>query len=278
MGHLGGVFGASRLVPPKTNPGCTDFHQLCTDPSQRQTTREIQLHLRVILRIGRDHEGPRLDRQQVVCPHEPHHPFVVHQQAAPPEFRCEAPVAIPAPVGDGRSPQWPSAHPCLLPWAGVLATTGRIPPGSPAPDDPSVRSSIRLASTSRPGCERRCLRASLSAPLASRLDSVHGPFLKSTSKTFSANTRLSRLTYFRRVVSREFAGGSSLRSTSSSVSRQVYNSRRLMPGSFSSATILSHCVAGPWPSVERPWENFPRVSLPPTTAPCAKYAIRRVSI
>jgi hypothetical protein len=101
MGHLGGVFGASRLVPPKTNPGCTDFHQLCTDPSQRQTTREIQLHLRVILRIGRDHEGPRLDRQQVVCPHEPPHPFVVDQEAAPPEFRCEAPVALPAPVGDG---------------------------------------------------------------------------------------------------------------------------------------------------------------------------------
>jgi hypothetical protein len=51
-----------------------------------------------------------------------------------------------------------------------------------------------LASTSRPGCGRPGLRASFSAPLASRLDGVQGPFEKSTSKTFSANTRFRRLT------------------------------------------------------------------------------------
>jgi hypothetical protein len=73
------------------------------DPGQREATGEIQLHLQVLLGIGHDHEGPRLDRQQVVCPHEPPHPFVVDQEAAPPEFRCEAPVALPAPVGDGDS-------------------------------------------------------------------------------------------------------------------------------------------------------------------------------
>jgi hypothetical protein len=35
-----------------------------------------------------------------------------------------------------------------------------------------------FASTSRPGCGRRCLRAILSALLASRLDGVQGPFEK----------------------------------------------------------------------------------------------------
>ena len=37
---------------------------------------------------------------------------------------------------------------------------------------------MSLASTSRPGCGRRCLRASCAAPLASRLDGVQGPFEK----------------------------------------------------------------------------------------------------
>ncbi len=55
-----------------------------------------------MLRIGRDHEGRWLDRQKVVFPHQPRHPFVVgYQEAAPTECRCDAPVAIPTPVFDG---------------------------------------------------------------------------------------------------------------------------------------------------------------------------------
>src|SRR5436853_3843052 len=52
------------------------------------------------------------------------------------------------------------------------------------------------------------------------------PLKKSTSRTFSANTRLSWLTSFRRVASREFTGAPLL-SRGSSCSRHVYNSRRL---------------------------------------------------
>ena len=51
--------------------------------------------------IRRDHEGARLNGEQVVFPHEPRHPFVVHQQAAPTQFRRDAPVAVPTPMGDG---------------------------------------------------------------------------------------------------------------------------------------------------------------------------------
>ncbi len=48
--------------------------------------------------IRRHHEGPRLNSEQVVFPHEPRHPFVVHPQAAPPEFGRNPPIAIPTPM------------------------------------------------------------------------------------------------------------------------------------------------------------------------------------
>jgi hypothetical protein len=48
---------------------------------------------------------------------------------------------------------------------------------------------------------------SFSAPLASRLVGVQGPFEKSTSSTFSANTRFRWLIWCRSVDSREVAGG-----------------------------------------------------------------------
>jgi hypothetical protein len=51
--------------------------------------------------IRRHHESPRPNGEQVVCPHEPRHPFVVHQQAAPAHFRHDAPGDIPTPVFDG---------------------------------------------------------------------------------------------------------------------------------------------------------------------------------
>ena len=68
------------------------------------------------------------------------------------------------------------------------------------------------------------------------------PLKKSTSRTFSANTRLSWLASFRRVALREVSGGPLL-SRGSSFSRHVYNSRRLMPSSFANSTMLSHCVS-----------------------------------
>ena len=49
-----------------------------------------QAPYQVMLRIRRDHEGPWLDRLQVVFPHKPYHPFVVDQEAAPTEFRRNA--------------------------------------------------------------------------------------------------------------------------------------------------------------------------------------------
>ena len=90
----------------------------------------------------------------------------------------------PAPPPDRRTPLCdgdflngrPDLH--LFLQGVVCVTTGRSLPGSPAPDDTSVRYSSGLASTSRPGCAHRCLRASLFAPLASRLVSVQGPFEK----------------------------------------------------------------------------------------------------
>jgi hypothetical protein len=51
-----------------------------------------------MLRIGRHHEGSWLDRQEVVCPHEPRHSLVVHQQPAPPQFRRDVAIAIPTPM------------------------------------------------------------------------------------------------------------------------------------------------------------------------------------
>ncbi len=46
----------------------------------------------------RDDEGPRLNRQQVVFPQEPRHPFVVHEQTAPTQFRRDPPIAVPTPM------------------------------------------------------------------------------------------------------------------------------------------------------------------------------------
>jgi hypothetical protein len=54
-----------------------------------------------MLRIGRDHEGPWLDRQQVVFLHEPHHPFVIDLHPAPMQVCRDAPRTLSTPMGDG---------------------------------------------------------------------------------------------------------------------------------------------------------------------------------
>jgi hypothetical protein len=50
--------------------------------------------------IGRDHEGLRLNGEQVVFAHEPHHPFVIDQHPAPTEFCRDAPITISTPMFD----------------------------------------------------------------------------------------------------------------------------------------------------------------------------------
>jgi hypothetical protein len=53
-----------------------------------------------VIGIRRHHEGPRLNGEQVVFPHEPRDPLVVDQEATPTEFRRDAPVALPTPMCD----------------------------------------------------------------------------------------------------------------------------------------------------------------------------------
>src|SRR5207245_3756253 len=75
------------------------------------------------------------------------------------------------------------------------------------------------------------------------------------------------------VDSRELAGEPSPRSTGSSCSRHVYNSRRLMPSSFASATMLSHCVSRSMAICRKAFGNFPTRFLATCyPLPCAKCA------
>jgi hypothetical protein len=73
-------------------------HPELIHPRQRQPAREIEIDLELMLRVRGGHKGPRLDRQQVVFAHQARHPLVVHQQAASPEFGCDAPITVSAPM------------------------------------------------------------------------------------------------------------------------------------------------------------------------------------
>jgi hypothetical protein len=73
-------------------------HRELIDPGQRQATGEIQVHLQVMLRIDCDHKGPWLDGEQVIVLHEPCHSLVIDQQAAPPQFRRDSPIASLPPM------------------------------------------------------------------------------------------------------------------------------------------------------------------------------------
>src|SRR5512134_1527004 len=190
--------------------------------------------------IGRDHEGPRLNGEQVVCAHEPHHPFVVDQHPAPTQFRRDAPVAIPTPVCDGDSLNGrPHRH---LFFSGLVRLQRPIESRSAHlgqlthPLDP--QSALPRHHVPDLGVDARAPDLPLGWRRASTC--CKAPLKKSTSKTFSANTRLSWLTSFRSVASRAFAGGPAPLAGGSSFSRQVYNRRRLTPSSFASVTMFSH--------------------------------------
>lgn len=71
------------------------------DPRQREATGEIQVHLQIMLRVGRDHTGTGLDGKQGLVPHEPRHPPVIDAPATPPQFGRDPPIAIPPPMRHG---------------------------------------------------------------------------------------------------------------------------------------------------------------------------------
>ena len=77
----------------------------------------------------------------------------------------------------------------------------------------------------------------------------------------------------RRVDSREVAGGPLLLFTGSSFSRHGYNSRRLMPSSFASSTMWSHCVSRSTAICRKALGNVPMrffaTCHPPRCAKCA---------
>jgi hypothetical protein len=98
-----GVGGSTRVVLSGENGMSMKCHYLCCSLSAYLMLRAASGHLQAMLRIGRDDEGPWLDRQQVVFPHEPHHPVMVHQHPAATEFCRDAPVTIPTPVRDSDS-------------------------------------------------------------------------------------------------------------------------------------------------------------------------------
>ena len=129
--------------------------------------------------IGRDHEGPQLHGEQVVFAHEPHHPLVVHQHPAPTQFRRDAPVAIPTPMCDGDLLNECRPHRHLF-FYGLVRLQRPI---EPRPAD--LRQITHPLDTQRalprhhvPDVGVDACAPACSAPLASRLDSVQGPFEK----------------------------------------------------------------------------------------------------
>ena len=205
---------------------------------------------------------------------------MVDQQPAPAQFRRDAPVAIPTPMCDGDLLNGrPHRH---LFFHGLVRPQRPIEtrPADLRQTDTSARYSTGLASTSRPGSGRRCLRASCSAPLASRLDCVQGPFEKIHLQDLLGQHPLEsadlfperRLARIRWRCPRRTPRGSSF-------SRHVYNSRRLMPSSFASATMLSHCVSRSTAICRKAFGNFPTRFLATCHPLCVpSVPIRRVSI
>jgi hypothetical protein len=58
-------------------------HPELIDASQLHPLGKVQIHLKLVFRISRHHEGAPLHCQQIVIPHESSHAFVIHQHPTP---------------------------------------------------------------------------------------------------------------------------------------------------------------------------------------------------
>jgi len=104
------------------------------------------------------------------------------------------------------------------------------------------------------------------------------PLKQSTSRTFAAKTRLSRLTSFRSVASRDVPAEPSPLDSGSSYSRHRDNSRRLMPSSFASATMRLHGFSRPTAMCRKAFGTLPTRFLPTCHLLVSRVPIRCVSI
>ena len=104
------------------------------------------------------------------------------------------------------------------------------------------------------------------------------PLKQSTSGTFAAKTRLSRLTSFRSAASRDVPAEPSPRDSGSSYSRHLDNSRRLMPSSFASATMCLHGFSRPAAVCRKALGTLPTRVLPTCHLLVSRVPIRCVSI
>jgi hypothetical protein len=204
----------------------------------------------------RDHEGARLNRESVVFPHEPRHPCMVHPHPAPPEFCRDAPVTIPTLMGagdslKGRPPVPVFCHRLLRAQRPINPRSADLRQMTHPFDTQGALPRHHVPDVGVDACAPampfRWRRASTVCT---------APLKKSTSRTFSAHTRLSWWTSCRSVASRECSGGP-LRSRDSSFSRHGYHSRRLMPNAFARATMLSHGVSRFTAMCRKAVGNFP---------------------
>ncbi len=64
------------------------------DSCQLHPARQIEINLQFMIRVGCHHKRSWLHRQQVVLPHDPRHPLVIHQHSAATKLGCDASVAV----------------------------------------------------------------------------------------------------------------------------------------------------------------------------------------
>src|SRR6202022_975694 len=63
---------------------------------------QVQIHLELVIRIGRDHESPPSQAQQVVFPHHPQNPLVIHLHSSSAQLCTNPSIAIASTMFQGN--------------------------------------------------------------------------------------------------------------------------------------------------------------------------------
>jgi hypothetical protein len=79
-----------------------DIGEICdpqlVDPAQRHARCQVHVHRLLVLGIGGQDVPAVADRQQIVFPHNPQHPFVIDHHSLAAQIRRDSPVAVAAMV------------------------------------------------------------------------------------------------------------------------------------------------------------------------------------
>jgi hypothetical protein len=63
---------------------------------------QVQIHLELVIRIGRDHESPPSQAQQIVFPHHPQNPLVIHLHPSSAQLCTDPSIAIASAMFQGN--------------------------------------------------------------------------------------------------------------------------------------------------------------------------------